>query len=150
MTPRILRLWGMLQRRDKHYQPQAALHRRWTWRSGDAEGGPGATGGGAGNSEHDVPKDPSTPVSTRPFLRHKRRTKPNPKYNNFILNTRLPFRDLTRKEQDILTIPDGSRGPSGAASGTGSASTTASHTKTQAGIVFDNMDAKLIRLAEQI
>ena len=34
--------------------------------SGDAEGGPGATGGGAGNSEHDVPKDPSTPMSTRP------------------------------------------------------------------------------------
>ena len=33
---------------------------------------------------------------------------------------------------------------------TGSVSTTASHTRTQADIVFDNMDAKLIGLAEQI
>ena len=65
--------------------------------SRDAEGGPAATGGGAGSSEHDVPKDPSTPVSVRPSLRHKRMTKPNPKYSDFILNTRLPYRDLTRK-----------------------------------------------------
>ena len=47
--------------------------------SRDAEGGPGVTGGGAGSSEHDAPKDPSTPVSVRPSLRTKRKTKPNSK-----------------------------------------------------------------------
>ena len=118
--------------------------------SRDAEGGPGATGGGAGSSEHDVPKDPSTPVSVRPSLRHKRMTKPNPKYSDFILNTRLPYRDLTRKEPDIVTVPDGSRGPSGATSVTGPVSTTASQTKAQAGILFNKMDAKLIKYAVQI
>ena len=79
--------------------------------SRDAEGGPGVTGGDAGSSEHNVPKDPSTPVSVRPALRTKRMIKPNPKYSGFIINARLPYRAPTRKEPDILTVPDVSRGP---------------------------------------
>ena len=99
--------------------------------SRDAEGGPGVTRGGAGNSEHDAPKDPSTPVSVRPGFRAKRKTNPNSKYSDFILNTRLPYRNPTRKEPDIVIVPNESGGPSGAASVTGSVSTTASQTKAQ-------------------
>ena len=119
--------------------------------SGDAEGGPGATGGGAGNSDHDVPKEPPTP-SSRPTLnpRHKRRTKPNSKYDNFILNTKLPLRDLTREVADRVTIPDESRGLSRASSVTGSVSTTISQTQMQASIVFDSTDASLRVLAERV
>ena len=119
--------------------------------SGDAEGGPGATGGGAGNSDHDVPKEPPTPTST-PTLnpRHKRRTKLNSKYDNYILNAKLPLRDPTREVAERVTIPDDSRGLSGASSVTGSVSTTVSQTRTQAGIVFDNMDAILRGLAVRV
>ena len=34
-----------------------------------AEGGPGVTKGGTGSSDHDMPKDLTTPVSVRPGLR---------------------------------------------------------------------------------
>ena len=58
--------------------------------SKDAEGGPGVTKGGTGNSDHDTPKDLSTPVSVRPGLRGRRKIKPGSRYSGYILSTKLP------------------------------------------------------------
>ena len=117
--------------------------------SGDALGDPGATGDGSKNSDHIVPKEPATP-STRPTLKHRdrRKTNPPPKYDSYILNTKLHHRDLTKKVADKVTISDDSIRLSRVSSEAGSVSTTVSQAQMQAGIVFNSTDPLLKVLAE--
>ena len=118
--------------------------------SKDAEGGPGVTKGGIGNSNHDVPGDLTTPTSVRPGLRGKRKIRPSSRYTGYILSTKLPHRGTVRKEPAIIDVPDASGGPSVTASVADTVSTSESDTRAQANITFNEVDAKLIEFAELI
>ena len=115
-----------------------------------AEGGPGVTKDGTGSSDHDMPKDLTTPMSVRPGLRGKRKIKPSSRYSGYIISTKLPHRNPAGKEPAIIDVPDASGGPSVVASTAESVSTSASQTRAQANIIFNEVDAKLIEFAEQI
>ena len=52
--------------------------------SKDAEGGPGVTKGGIGNSHLDVPEDPDTPKDVRPNLRGRRKIIPSSRYSEYV------------------------------------------------------------------
>ena len=131
--------------------------------SKDAEGGPGVTKDGIGSPHHDVPEDPTTPMSVRPKVRRK--IIPNSKYSEYVMTTKLPHRGPVRKEPDTTNVPDAtnvpdtadvpdtidvpdvSGGPSTAASTTDTISTSISQTRAQANITFNKVDAKLIEFA---
>ena len=119
--------------------------------SKDAEGGPGVTKDGIGSPHHDVPGDPTTPMSVRPKVRGgKMKIIPSSRYSEYVLTTKLPHRGPVRKEPDTINVPDVSGGPSVAASMADTVSTSESQTRAQANITFNEVDAKLIEFAELI